>query len=88
MKNVITYKGYTARIEFDERDNVFTGKIIGIADSITFHGEAVEELRADFQAAIEHYLADCAATGRKPLKTASGKLIGASNVMSLSFRIK
>ena len=75
MKNVMTYKGYTARIEFDERDNVFTGKIIGIADSITFHGETVEELRADFQAAIEHYLADCAATGRKPLKTASGKLM-------------
>ena len=75
MKNVMTYKGYTARIEFDERDNVFTGKIIGIADSITFHGETVEELRADFQAAIEHYLADCGAKGRKPLKTASGKLM-------------
>ncbi len=75
MKNVMTYKGYTARIEFDERDNVFTGKIIGIADSITFHGETVEELRADFRAAIEHYLADCEATGRKPLKTASGKLM-------------
>ncbi len=71
----MTYKGYTARIEFDERDNVFTGKIIGIADSITFHGETVEELRADFRAAIEHYLADCEATGRKPLKTASGKLM-------------
>jgi predicted HicB family RNase H-like nuclease len=75
MKNVMNYKGYTARIEFDERDNVFTGKIIGIADSITFHGETVEELRADFKAAIEHYLADCAATGRKPLRTASGKLM-------------
>ncbi len=75
MKNVMNYKGYTARIEFDERDNVFSGKIIGIADSITFHGETVEELRADFKAAIEHYLADCAATGRKPLRTASGKLM-------------
>ena len=49
MKNVMTYKGYTARIEFDERDNVFTGKIIGIADSITFHGETVEELRLIFR---------------------------------------
>ncbi len=75
MKNVMTYKGYTARIEFDERDSVFTGKVIGIADSITFHGETVEELRADFQAAMEHYLADCAATGRKPLKAASGKMM-------------
>ncbi len=35
----------------------------------------VEELRDDFQAAIDHYIADCAATGRKPLKAASGKMM-------------
>jgi len=54
MKNIMTYKGYTARIEFDERDNIFIGKVIGIADSISFHGETVKELREDFQAAIDH----------------------------------
>ena len=75
MKNVMTYKGYTARIEFDQRDNIFAGKIIGIADNITFHGETVKELRSDFQAAVDHYIADCAATGRKPLKAASGKMM-------------
>ena len=75
MKNVMSYKGYTARIEFDQRDNTFIGKIVGIADTITFHGETVNELRADFQAAIDHYVTDCAATGRMPLKAASGKLM-------------
>jgi predicted HicB family RNase H-like nuclease len=75
MKNVMTYKGYMARIEFDQRDNIFAGRIIGIVDNITFHGETVKQLRADFQAAIDHYIADCAATGRKPLKAASGKLM-------------
>jgi predicted HicB family RNase H-like nuclease len=72
MKNVMTYKGYMARIEFDPRDNIFMGKIIGIADGITFQGETVKELKADFQAAVDHYLADCAATNRTPLKAASG----------------
>ena len=75
MKNVMTYKGYAARIEFDQRDSIFIGKIVGIADNITFHGETVRELRADFEAAIDHYMADCAATGRRPLKSASGKLM-------------
>ncbi|MBA4389906.1 MAG: toxin-antitoxin system HicB family antitoxin [Syntrophus sp. (in: bacteria)] len=75
MKNVMTYKGYMARIEFDPRDNIFVGKIMGIEDSITFHGEAVKELKADFQAAVDHYVKDCKATGRKPLKPASGKLM-------------
>ena len=75
MKNVMTYKGYMARIEFDQRDNIFVGNIIGIVDNITFHGETVKQRRADFQAAIDHYMADCEATGRTPLKAASGKLM-------------
>jgi predicted HicB family RNase H-like nuclease len=75
MKNVMTYKGYMARIEFDQRDNIFVGRIIGIVDNITFHGETVKQLKADFQAAIDHYITDCAATGRAPLKAASGKLM-------------
>jgi len=75
MKNVMTYKGYIARIEFDPRDTIFTGKVLGIEDSITFQGTTVKELRADFEAAINHYSTDCAATGRKPFKPASGKLM-------------
>jgi predicted HicB family RNase H-like nuclease len=75
MKNIMTYRGYIARIEFDSRDNIFTGKVLGIEDSITFHGAAVKDLRTDFEAAINHYIADCAATGRKPFKPASGKLM-------------
>jgi len=75
VKNIMTYKGYKARIEFDPRDDIFTGKIVGIADNITFHGETVKELRADFQAAVDHYTADCEVTGRRPLKMASGKMM-------------
>ena len=71
----MTYKGYIARIEFDPRDAIFIGKVLGIEESITFHGTTVKELKADFEAAIHHYLADCAATGRTPLKPASGKLM-------------
>jgi predicted HicB family RNase H-like nuclease len=75
MKNIMTYKGYIARIEFDPRDAIFIGNVLGIEESITFHGTTVKELRADFEAAVNHYLADCASTGRKPFKPASGKLM-------------
>ena len=27
--NTMTYKGYTARVEYDERDNIFVGRILG-----------------------------------------------------------
>ena len=41
MKNVMTYKGYMARIGFDPRDNIFFGKVMGIEGSITFHGDTI-----------------------------------------------
>jgi predicted HicB family RNase H-like nuclease len=28
MMNVMTYKGYKARIEFDPRDNIFVGQVL------------------------------------------------------------
>jgi predicted HicB family RNase H-like nuclease len=75
MMNVMTYRGYRARVEFDPRDSIFVGRVLGIEDSISFHGETVTELKKGFAAAINHYLADCKATGRAPEKTASGKLM-------------
>lgn len=75
MSNTMSYKGYTARVEFDPRDNIFAGLVLGIEDSITFHGKTVAELTAGFHAAINHYIADCKATGRKPHKAYSGKLM-------------
>ncbi|MBW2742373.1 MAG: type II toxin-antitoxin system HicB family antitoxin [Deltaproteobacteria bacterium] len=47
--NSMTYKGYFAKINFDERDSIFWGKVIGIKDSITFEGETVPQLTEDFK---------------------------------------
>jgi predicted HicB family RNase H-like nuclease len=73
--NTMTYKGYTARVEYDERDNIFTGRILGIRGIISFHGETVTELREEFELAIKDYLADCKERGINPEKPASGKLL-------------
>ena len=75
MKNIMTYKGYKAQIEFDPRDNIFWGKVLGINDSITFEGITVEQLNKDFHNAINFYLVDCEKTGKSPEKTASGNLL-------------
>ena len=75
MNNTMTYKGYMARVEFDPRDEIFVGRVLGIEDRISFHGETVAKLRAGFHAAIDHYLADCTATGRAPQKPYSGRIL-------------
>ena len=73
--NTMYHKGYTARIEFDERDNIFVGRVLGLRHVISFHGETVSELRNEFKAAIEDFLLDCKEQGVKPEKPASGKLM-------------
>jgi len=73
--NTMSYKGYTARVEYDERDNIFVGRILGIRSIISFHGETVAELRAEFEHAVKDYLAECKKEGLHPEKPASGKLL-------------
>lgn len=73
--NTMTHKGYTARVDFDDRDGIFTGRILGIADVVGFHGESVAELRTAFVEAVDDYLETCARIGKQPLKPASGKVL-------------
>lgn len=73
--NTMTYKGYTARIDFDDRDNIIVGRVLGVKAIIGFHGETVAEVRTDFEAAIDFMIEDCQARGVTPEKPASGKLL-------------
>ena len=55
----MTYKDYTARIEYSDEDGCFIGEIAGIRDIVGFHGDSVSELRAAFEEAVEDYLEMC-----------------------------
>jgi predicted HicB family RNase H-like nuclease len=73
--NKLTYNGYTARIDFDDRDNIFVGRLLGIKDVIAFHADNVSDLREAFIEAVDDYLETCTAIGKSPDKTVSGKLL-------------
>ncbi len=68
------YKGYSARIEYSDEDECFVGRVAGIRDITTFHGESVEEIRQAFVEAMDFYLETCAKRGDTPNKPYSGKL--------------
>jgi len=71
----MNFKGYTARVEYDERDNILVGRLLGIRSIISFHADTVAALRSEFEAAVNDYLADCEVQGISPEKSASGKLL-------------
>ncbi len=73
--NTMSHRGYTARVEYDERDDILVGRILGIRSIISFHAATVAELRAEFEKAVDEYLGDCKKEGVQPEKPASGKLL-------------
>ncbi|MDO8297855.1 MAG: type II toxin-antitoxin system HicB family antitoxin [Caulobacter sp.] len=73
--SAMTFKGYAARVEYDADDEIFTGRIAGIADIIGFHADTVEDLKAAFHEAVEDYIATCAKVGKPPRKPFSGRLM-------------
>ena len=73
--NIMKYKRYVARIEYDDKDRIFVGHLAGIKDIIGFHGTTVDELENAFHESVDSYLAICDATGRPAQKPYSGKLM-------------
>ena len=72
MKNMLEYKDYHAKIEFDKEDMLFVGSVFGIQDSLNFHGTTIQELVDNFHQSIDNYLEMCQEFGRKPDKEFKG----------------
>ena len=73
--NTMSYKGYDARVEYDDEDGIFFGKIAGIRDGVSFHADTVADLKAAFREAVDDYIETCAKIGKSPQKPYSGNLM-------------
>lgn len=72
INSLMEYKGYHAKIEYDNSDQIFIGRVLGINDSLNFHGESVGELRQSMENCIENYLEYCAQAGKAPEREFKG----------------
>ena len=57
--SVMTYKGFLAKIEYSDEDELFIGRLAGIGDVVGFHGDSAAELKAAFIEAVDDYLETC-----------------------------
>ena len=71
----IEYKGYIAKIEFDEEDQILTGVVIGMDDLICFHADNAHEIIPVFHQIVDDYLDACKEKGIKPQKSFSGRFM-------------
>lgn len=55
--NAMQYRGYFARVEFDDADRIFVGHLAGIKDIVGFHGTTVGELEQAFRESVDACIA-------------------------------
>ena len=60
MIQSIIYKGYTGSVEYSPEDKCLFGQVQGIPSLISYEGQTLEELEADFRDSIDYYLELCA----------------------------
>ena len=73
--NAMIFNGYSARVDYDDEDGIFVGRIAGIEDSVTFHADNVAELKSAFHEAVDDYVETCAKIGKTPQRSFSGKVM-------------
>ena len=71
----LTYKDYTAVINYDADEESFHGRVLHINDVVNFYGKSVAELRREMKNSVDEYLKICEEEGVDPNKPYSGKFI-------------
>ena len=68
------YRGYVARIEYDDSANGLHGYVAnsGPYPIANFYGNDVAELECEFAASVDEYLASCDEDGVEPARPFSG----------------
>ena len=66
MSTILKYKNYIGSVEFSEEDNILYGKVLGINNLLSYEGETVSELKADFEGVIDDYLEMCNKENKEP----------------------
>ena len=72
----LKYKGYQGSVEFSPEDNCFFGKVLGLKGTlISYEGTSVDDIRRDFEEAVDYYLDSCEKRGIEPAKPYSGRFV-------------
>jgi len=69
------YKGYTAKVAFDEKAMILHGEVAGINDVVTFQASNTADFVTAFHDSVDDYLDFCGEEGVDPEKPYSGNFI-------------
>ena len=64
--DTLKYKDYEGTAEIDMSRRVCHGRILFIDDLVTYQASDPSGLQAEFEAAVDDYIATCAEVGKEP----------------------
>ena len=70
--NVLEYKGYHAKVEYDSVSSVLFGKLEGIGDLVTFQSNTLGDVERELHDAVDDYLDFCKRMEKNPDKEYKG----------------
>lgn len=73
QNTMIKYKGFIGSFTFDEKTNLFHGKVSNTHYLITFQGKSVESTKHAFKDAVNEYIDWCKKNGKTPEKPFSAE---------------
>lgn len=69
----MTVDGFNAKIEYDEKLDLFRGEILGLNGGADYYGKNPKELRAEFKKSLQVFLDVCKEKGIEPKRNFLGK---------------
>lgn len=59
MSDLLSYRNYNGTVEYSKEDSCLYGKVVGVKSLLSYEGDSIQALEANFRNVIDEYLADC-----------------------------
>ncbi len=79
MSTLLSYKTYTAKVEFDPEAQIFHGRVLDINATVTFEVESAKEVKREFEKSVDEYLSFCKKLGQLPDRPFKGNIAFRTN---------
>ena len=71
--NLVKYKDYYAKVDYDAEDCVLVGTVLDMSDSLSFYAESPGDVMPMFVQCVDNYLDHCREVGKVPEKSYTGQ---------------
>jgi len=72
MNNVLQYKGFWTKVNYEEETSTFWGKLEDIEDLVSFESNTIDGLKKEFRDAVEEHIKECEELNKDPYKKYKG----------------